>query len=290
MLKAPSQDAERPAGVPVAVTTRLTAFCRDTAATIARWSLVPLRPPMLRNPPLATGAKGGIGLAIVVIVASMFLIDGAATDWAHDLPRDVVKTFAIVTNFGLSGWFLIPLGAAFVGLAAVASPWLPTLTRGVLTALAARCGFLFLAIGLPGLFDTIVKRLIGRARPNVGAHDDPFAYLPFGWRSDYASMPSGHSVNAAAAAVAIGALWPAARPAMWLYALVIMISRVAVVAHHPSDVIAGALVGVVGADLVRRWFAARRLVFSATDLRAFPGPSRRRMKAIARQIAFGTKA
>ena len=49
---------------------------------------------------------------------------------------------------------------------------------------------------------------------------------------------------------------------MWLYALVIMFSRVVVLAHHPSDVIAGALVGAVGAALVRRWFAARRLVFS----------------------------
>ena len=60
---------------------------------------------------------------------------------------------------------------------------------------------------------------------------------------------------------------------MWLYALVIMFSRVAVLAHHPSDVIAGALVGVAGACLVRRWFAARRLAVRARDLRAYPGPS-----------------
>jgi hypothetical protein len=78
----------------------------------------------------------------------------------------------------------------------------------VLAALAARFGFLFLAVGAPGLFDTIIKRLIGRARPYVGSHDEPFAYMPFIWRSEYASMPSGHSANVAAAAIAIGALWP----------------------------------------------------------------------------------
>ena len=33
-------------------------------------------------------------------------------------------------------------------------------------------------------------------------------------------------------------------------------------AHHPSDVVAGALIAVVGAMLVRYWFAARRLGFA----------------------------
>jgi membrane-associated phospholipid phosphatase len=75
---------------------------------------------------------------------------------------------------------------------------------------------------------------------------------------------------------------------MWLYALLIMFSRVVVLAHHPSDVIAGALVGVVGALLVRRWFAARRRVFCAHDLQAYPGPSLKRIKAVARQVAFGS--
>jgi undecaprenyl-diphosphatase len=52
-----------------------------------------------------------------------------------------------------------------------------------------------------------------------------------------------------------------------------MFSRVVVLEHHPSDVLAGALVGAIGADMVRRWFAARRLLFSASNLKASPGPS-----------------
>ena len=77
--------------------------------------------------------------------------------------RDV---FEKITDFGLSGWFLFPLRLLrAVALAAIISPALSMMSRGVLLALAARFGFLFLAIGLPGLFVTIVKRLIGRARP-----------------------------------------------------------------------------------------------------------------------------
>ena len=156
-------------------------------------------------------------------------------------------------------------------LAAVTSPRLTRLTQGVLAMLTVRFGFLFLAIGLPGLFVTIIKRLIGRARPYVGSPDDPFIYRPFVWAPEYASMPSGHATTAASAAIAIGALWPASRPVMWFYALVIMFSRVVVLAHHPSDVIAGALVGALGALWVRRAFAARGLLFSAIDLQ---GPFR----------------
>ncbi len=161
------------------------------------------------------------------------------------------------------------------------------MSRGVLTALAARFGFLFLAIGVPGLFVTIVKRLIGRARPYVGGADHPFDYRPFIWRPEYASLPSGHATTAVAAAIAIGAVWPRTRPVMWIYALAIMASRVFVLAHHPSDVIAGALTGAAGAFLLRRWFAARRLVFCPRDLRAFPGPSLRRIKAALHEVFSG---
>jgi membrane-associated phospholipid phosphatase len=226
-------------------------------------------------------------ITLAAVIDCMVLFDVAASDWARGLPQWFEDIFEQITNFGLSGWFLFPFGFAFLCLAALLSPALGRMSQGVLAALAVRFGFLFLAIGLPGLFVTIVKRLIGRARPYVGSHDDPFAYMPFAWQPEYASMPSGHSTTAAAAAIAIGAIWPRSRGVMWLYALIIMLSRVVVLAHHPSDVVAGALVGIVGALLVRRWFAARRLLFSAADLRAFPGPSRRRIKAALREAVPG---
>ena len=85
-------------------------------------------------------------------------------------------------------------------------------------------------------------------------------------------------------AIAIGAVWPRARPVIWLYAIVIMLSRVFVMAHHPSDVVAGALVGIIGAMAVRFWFAARRLSFAIrADGTIVPltGPSRDRLKRVA---------
>jgi undecaprenyl-diphosphatase len=241
------------------------------------------RPPRAKLPAPPRRAVAAVLLTCMAIIASMFLLDRTASDWARHLPGWFIEAFEQITDFGLSGWFLYPLGVILLGLAAVASPASPRLAQGVFAALGVRFGFLFVAIAAPGLFTTVVKRLIGRARPYVGGYDNPFLYKPFIWQPAYASMPSGHATTAAAAAVAIGAVWPRARPLMWLYALTIMFSRVVVVAHHPSDVLAGALVGAVGVLLLRRLFAARRLAFSPRDLRPYPWPSWRRLKAAARR-------
>jgi undecaprenyl-diphosphatase len=252
---------------------------------LLRWITVLVRPPRARPPHWPASFWLAMALTIAVIVASMFYLDTVASDWARHLPPHMTEAADRISNFGLSGWFLYPLGILLLALAGLMTPSLPRQTQGVLAALVARFGFLFVAIGLPGLFATIVKRLIGRARPYVGAHDDPFAYMPFIWRPEYASLPSGHAVTATAAAIAIGAVWPRSRAVMWLYAAIIMFARVALNVHHPSDVVAGALVGVVGALLVRNFFAARRLSFSPADLAAYPWPSLARIKAAARGIA-----
>jgi undecaprenyl-diphosphatase len=256
---------------------------QNTLRNFSQWiSFIAVQPPKhVLRPTLPAIAAAGAG--IYVIVMSMFFVDAAGTAWARNLPQGVRDAFEHITNFGLSGWFLFPFGFVLLALAALISPKLPRIARGVLTALAVRFGFLFLAVGLPGLFATIVKRLIGRSRPFVGGVDDPFAYMPFIWRPEYAAMPSGHSTTAVAAAIAIGALWPRIRSVMWVYALTIMLSRVIVLAHHPSDAIAGALVGAAGALMMRRGFAARRLLFRPRDLRVFPGPSWRRIGLAVRQ-------
>jgi undecaprenyl-diphosphatase len=62
---------------------------------------------------------------------------------------------------------------------------------------------------------------------------------------------------------------------------------VVVTAHYVTDVAGGALVGTVGALMVRRWFAMRRLGFSFEPdgvPHQYPGPSLTRIKAVARAL------
>jgi membrane-associated phospholipid phosphatase len=226
----------------------------------------------------------GVGAAMVAIAATMLLIDGWAIAQVHQLPAGVIGAFHKISDFGRSGWFLWPIGLVLLALAALMRPAIGRITNLVAATMVVRLGFIFLGIGMPGLVVAIVKRLIGRVRPSdLG----PFHYVPFAWRPDYASFPSGHSTAAFAAAVAVGAVWPRAQAAMWIYAVLIAVSRVVIAAHYPSDVLAGAVVGVSSALLVRRWFARRRLGFSAdacAGVRALPGPSRRRVAQLTTKL------
>ena len=278
-----SDDTERGAGR-VQIAMRRCANNIETAfAMLSR----PLRGRVRESWPI-DGRQIGIAAAaaVVIFIFGMFVIDAAATRSVGHLPRFAVWFFGQITDFGKSGWFLWPLGLLFVGICALPMT-LPRVQRLVLAAVAVRVGFLFVAIGAPSLFDTIIKRMIGRARPMVGGSLDPTLFSPFIWRSDYAAFPSGHVTTAFAVLVAFGSLWPRARTALWTYALAIALSRVVVTAHYPTDVAAGAVVGVVGALMVRRWFALRHLGFSVTGdgtIQQWPGPSRRRIKAVARGL------
>jgi membrane-associated phospholipid phosphatase len=276
---------QSPAGLAV-----LPALVLHIPVNLARWIAVLVRAPRARLPRVSPGAFAVFAVVLAVIVASMFLFDTKAIEWARREPLWLHDFADEITNYGRSSTFLYPFGFVLLALAAVLSPWLTKMSQGVVAALAVRFGFLFVAIGLPSLFATIIKRLIGRARPYVGSHDDPFTYMPFIWKPEYASMPSGHATTAAAAAIAIGAVWPRMRPVMWVYALVILASRILIFVHHPSDVLGGAVVGVIGALMVRRWFASRRLGFSPTDLRPYAWPSSGRLKATAREIVRGRPA
>jgi undecaprenyl-diphosphatase len=230
------------------------------------------------------GITAGVAVAAVGL---MIVFDAWAITAARQLPLWLIGVFDELTDFGKSSWFLWPVGLLLLAIPLLAVPSLPRLSRLVLAELSMRLTFLFLAIGLPSLIVSIVKRLIGRSRPFVGGSADPFLFAPFGWRVEYASLPSGHATTAFAVAVAFGAIWPRARPLLWAYAVIIAVSRVVVTAHHPSDVLAGALVGAFGALLVRNWFAARRLAFQPLPgggARPLPGPSLRRIKGVARQL------
>ena len=262
---------------------------RRCAANVAAGFAMLARPPRIygRNPwPLASQQLAiAAGLAVAIFLLVMFLVDAAAINGVGHLPGWIVWFFDQITDFGKSGWFLWPLGILFLGLAAL--PSLPRVPQRVLAAIMVRAGFLFVAVGVPGLFVNVVKHIFGRARPLVGGSLDPYLFSPFSWSAAYAGLPSGHAATAFSVLVAFGTLWPRGRTLLWIYVLLIAASRVAVTAHYPSDVLAGALVGVAGALLVRRWFALRGLGFSiAPDgiLRQKPGPSLRRIKAVARAL------
>jgi len=278
-------------GAPERIARPLAMRGRRFGATIAAWVTALVRRPRIALPALGFVVERhrlwiGCVAALFVAIESMgWGFDTAAIKMAARLPAGIVDAFNAITDYGRSSWTLWPSGVLILVTAAAASGAVTRMSRLVLASLAVRFGFVFFAVGIPGLFVTVVKRWIGRVRPSdAGA----FAYHPFSWDSDYASLPSGHTAAAFSALVAFGALFPRARPALWIYAVTIGLSRVIIAAHFPSDVIVGAMVGACGAILVREWFAARRLGFylgGDGKVHAMPGPSFRRIKKVAQALA-----
>lgn len=276
-------EAGTPSG---AVASRL----RRPLANLRLWLAALVRPPRRLRPRRlrALGMRFALGtlLALAAIAATMLLVDGPASAATRRLPYPLIDAFNEFTDFGRSGWFLIPL-AVLIGLSAmVSSPALGRIGQLVLASLVVRLGYVFLAIALPGLVVTVAKRLIGRVRPSELGH---FAFFPWSWQPSYASLPSGHATTAFAAAMAIALVWPRARIPIFIFAIGIALSRVVISAHYPSDVLAGAFVGCFAAVLVRDWFAARNLGFvvgAQGQVTALPGPSLRRVKSVAGRV-FG---
>jgi membrane-associated phospholipid phosphatase len=200
-------------------------------------------------------------IGAVLVVALMFNLDALEIQRMPTRGSAGLWPVRILTDFGKSEFVLWLLGAWLLAVA-VAIPLLQGPSRSRLLALGTRLQFLFLAVLVPVLAGDLIKWMVGRGRPFVGGEANAFNFAHFSGTPAYASFPSGHAITSVALAFAVSAVWPQTRVAMIVYALLIAASRLVLLAHHPSDVVAGAVVGLAGAMLVRYWFAARRLGFA----------------------------
>lgn len=102
-----------------------------------------------------------------------------------------------------------------------------------------------------GVIAKILKIFIGRARPIFFEALDMTGFFPPSLDWAFNSMPSGHTTVSFAGLVMIGMLAPRFKVLTWTLAIMIGVSRVAIGAHWPSDVILGAFIGMVFADIIK---------------------------------------
>ncbi len=119
--------------------------------------------------------------------------------------------------------------------------------------------FVFASVAITGIFASLTKYSIGRARPQMIEEFGPFAFDPFAFDAKWAAWPSGHTTTAFAMATALAIIVPRYRPVFFLFAGIAGISRAVLGAHYISDVIMGATVGTVGTVLIYRWFGRKLL-------------------------------
>jgi undecaprenyl-diphosphatase len=225
-----------------------------------------------------------LGTAIVVLI---YAVD--ATEIGLMPPRGTAGLWpvGVLTDFGKAANVLWLLAAMLLAVVLVSPRW-PGASRSLPLRFGTRLQFVFFAVLVPVLGGEVIKWCAGRGRPFVGGKANAFNFAPFAGTEAHASFPSAHAVTSFALAFAVAAVWPQARAAMTVYAALITATRLVLLAHHPSDVVAGALIGVVGAMLVRYWFASRGLGFAiGHDGAIVPlaGPSPGSRKGVAREAS-----
>ncbi|MGO4715430.1 phosphatase PAP2 family protein [Bradyrhizobium sp. 2TAF24] len=255
-----------------------------TARSLGRLVRAPARPrASLGRRRLARQTLGMIAGTAALVVILMLTLDVPVISAMPVRGAPQLWPARFITDFGKSEYVLWACGALAL-LTVIVAPALSGVRRAQWAALGVRLSFIFLAVAIPNLVGEVLKGLIGRGRPFVGGAANAFNFSPLTWSPQFASLPSAHAITAFSLAFAVAAVWPRTRFVMMTYAVLIILSRIVLLAHHPSDVVAGGVVGVIGAMAVRQWFAARRLGFViAADGRVepLPGPSIAALRGVA---------
>ena len=201
----------------------------------------------------------------VALIVALHFLDHLLTLWGENLPADVRNLFRWVTRWGESDWILIP------SLAGLVLAWLLSLvTRDRLRNLARQLlvvsSFVFLGVGMPSLVAALLKRIIGRARPQEWTIEAPLSFTSWNWDAySFQSFPSGHSTTAFSLALTVAFLWPRSFWPMLGVAALIAMSRIVLGQHYITDITAGAVLGTLGAFAVRNFFVSRGWLFEKAE-------------------------
>lgn len=185
-------------------------------------------------------------LALLVISASATWLNGdvALVHWFSLQQLSIVYRPLIDT---LSDSLLVPFYILFIYL--FISQWRYR-DRSALFVLAS--GYLLAQLLGSILIARAIKMFTGRARPDAFFQDPSRDWIGFTNDSAFHSFPSGHSTDLFTGAIFLALLLPRwwMRILALLCAVLLGLSRVVLIKHYPSDVIAGALIAGIASILV----------------------------------------
>ncbi len=197
----------------------------------------------------------GAIFALVLIFAGVFWFDNPMYNFLHRFDWGVWNVFGAL--FGAKVWLVVSFLVVVVfylrkAIKTKSHIRLANLYKMIRTSYAF---WIFCSVFLASVVGGILKIVIGRMRPIFYDALNMTGFFPFTNDWAFHSMPSGHTMASFAALVTIGLLAPRAKWFTWTLAIIIGMSRVCAGMHWPSDVIFGAFIGMVAADVVYAWMA-----------------------------------
>jgi membrane-associated phospholipid phosphatase len=172
---------------------------------------------------------------MLLMVLSYFFFDILVTLYCKGLNKSIVDFFGIVTELGISTWYLVGSFALFL--------FYRFIQRRPIYA--HRALFLFSSIAFSGIIANIIKVIIGRYRPEMFFEKGLYGINFFNFSHGLTSFPSGHAATAFSLASGLSLFFPRARLPLFCFALMVGTSRVIITSHYLSDAVGGAYVGIM---------------------------------------------
>ncbi len=200
-------------------------------------------------------------LALSVLVCAFLIIDPLVLKVVREFDPGTRNFFRGLTNLGKSGWIL-----SFSGVLVLLFTWLGAQQISRKKSAGYRLAqqlflYLFATVALSGVGVSLLKNILGRARPKYFEKLGPIEFQPFTFDHSFASFPSGHATTAGAMAGVLAFVWPGARVPLFIAGAWIASTRFLIGAHYFSDTVVGCAIGVAAAYFVRDRLALRDWLF-----------------------------
>lgn len=168
---------------------------------------------------------------------------------AFGFDRPIAKVIARGSSPGLERplKLLTRIADEYFLLPAVSLYWLAS--RGGQPSRRRTANHLLLTVATTTVLPHLLKKVIAQERPDrLEIHGDRHGVPRSGKAFD--AFPSGHAVHMGALAAALSRMVPSHRMLIWSVASFLALTRVGLLAHWLSDVLAGEALGVVTESLV----------------------------------------
>jgi undecaprenyl-diphosphatase len=182
-------------------------------------------------------------IGIGILFFSIFYLDGLVMPWVRDFHRSRFsgRTLFDIVNRGVE---IMGQGNTLTIVLLVCFGFGKFYNRRLYEAAKySLMGFI-----TSGLVVQILKNLIGRGRPRLTGHldhVDPLIFIGPTLQNRYSALPSGHAAAAFCVAYLFSKFFPRYKVIFYLLAVLVGLHRMEELAHFPSDILAGAFIGLI---------------------------------------------
>lgn len=203
-----------------------------------------------------------LAIFLILSVLVMIVADFPLGVWMKSFPHQLRGTAKWISSLGTGLLILSFSGAVLIFAILAPAGKLRQSFRTGTDLVATAAAFIFLSVAGGGIVDSLLKNIIGRARPELLQTNGAFDFRPFTFHASFASFPSGHSATAGAMAMSLSLVFPRLRPILMPVGVLICLSRQWVGAHWASDTLMGWGVGIAFTLWLAHAFARRQLLFT----------------------------